>query len=98
VKGADPPGCHVGLPDVPSLYGLKPRQQHLPFSHAEERLAKSRNYWICTTRPDGRPHSFPVWGFWLDGLSSSELRAPPVRPAIWRSSPASPFISIPAMT
>ena len=30
-------------------------------------MAKSRNYWICTVRPDGRPHSIPVWGFWLDG-------------------------------
>ena len=30
-------------------------------------MTKSRNYWICTVRPDGRPHSIPVWGFWLDG-------------------------------
>lgn len=63
----DPDGCHVGLPDVPPLYGLKPRKKYLPFSHAEKRLAGSRNYWICTTRPDGRPHSIPVWGFWIDG-------------------------------
>lgn len=61
------PGCHAGLPHVPADYGLKPRKQYLPFSHAEERLTKSRNYWICTTRPDGRPHSIPVWGFWIDG-------------------------------
>jgi general stress protein 26 len=66
-RSADPPGCRVGLPKVPTMYGLKPRKQYLPFSHAEERLSKSRNYWICTARPDGRPHSIPVWGFWLDG-------------------------------
>ena len=66
-KANDPPGCRVGLPDVPPLYGLKPRQQYLPFSHAEERLARARNYWICTTRPEGRPHSIPVSGFWIDG-------------------------------
>ncbi len=65
-QAADPPGCHVGLPHVPSTYGLKPRKHYLPFSHAEERLTKSRNYWICTSRPDGRPHSIPVWGFWVD--------------------------------
>jgi hypothetical protein len=64
---ADPDGCHAGLPDVPPLYGLKPRKQYLPFSYAQKRLARSRNYWICTTRPDGRPHSIPVWGFWIDG-------------------------------
>ena len=66
-KSADPAGCRVGLPNLPPMYGLKPRKQYLPFSHAEERLSKSRNYWICTARPDGRPHSIPVWGFWLDG-------------------------------
>jgi pyridoxamine 5'-phosphate oxidase-like protein len=64
---AQPAGVKVGLPHVPKMYGLKPRKQYLPFSHAEERLAKSRNYWICTARPDGRPHSIPVWGFWIDG-------------------------------
>src|ERR1700674_4691751 len=57
----------AGLPQVPALYGLEPRAKYLPFRHAEDRLARSRNYWICTTRADGRPHSIPVWGFWLDG-------------------------------
>ena len=27
----------------------------------------ARNYWVCTTRPDGRPHAMPVWGLWLAG-------------------------------
>lgn len=58
---------HVGPPHVPELYGIKPRKRYLPWSHAEQRLAGSRNYWICTTRPDGRPHSIPVWGFWIEG-------------------------------
>jgi nitroimidazol reductase NimA-like FMN-containing flavoprotein (pyridoxamine 5'-phosphate oxidase superfamily) len=57
----------TGLPHVPPMYGLKAREKYLPFSHAEARLAKSRNYWVCTARPDGRPHSIPVWGFWIDG-------------------------------
>jgi len=39
----------------------------VPWTFAEERLAKSHNYWICSTRPDGRPHSAPVWGVWLEG-------------------------------
>lgn len=63
----EPNAVKVGLPHVPALYGLQPRKQYLPWSHAEERLARSRNYWICTSRPDGRPHSIPVWGFWIDG-------------------------------
>jgi nitroimidazol reductase NimA-like FMN-containing flavoprotein (pyridoxamine 5'-phosphate oxidase superfamily) len=63
---ADPPGLHAGLPHVPALYGLKARKKFLPWTHARERLERSRNYWICTARPDGRPHSIPVWGFWID--------------------------------
>jgi nitroimidazol reductase NimA-like FMN-containing flavoprotein (pyridoxamine 5'-phosphate oxidase superfamily) len=39
----------------------------LPWSFAEERLVAARNYWISTTRPDGRPHAVPVWGVWVDG-------------------------------
>jgi hypothetical protein len=34
---------------------------------AVERLAASRNYWISTTREDGRPHAMPVWGVVVDG-------------------------------
>jgi general stress protein 26 len=56
----------AGLPHVPALYGLKSRKKYLPWSHATERLERSRNYWICTTRPDGHPHAMPVWGIWLE--------------------------------
>lgn len=39
----------------------------LPWSWAEERLMNSRNYWVTTVDPAGRPHSMPVWGVWLSG-------------------------------
>jgi PPOX class probable F420-dependent enzyme len=39
----------------------------LDWSWAEERLVAARNYWVTTTRADGRPHAAPVWGVWLDG-------------------------------
>ena len=39
----------------------------LPWSWAEERLVSSRNYWLTTIWPDGRPHTMPVWGVWHDG-------------------------------
>lgn len=42
----------------------------LPWTWAEQRLVEARNYWIGTTRPDGRPHARPVWGVWLDGAFS----------------------------
>lgn len=40
----------------------------LPWSSAEERLTSCRNYFVATTRPDGRPHVMPIWGLWLNGL------------------------------
>src|SRR5579863_827055 len=50
-------------PDFPSTSadatsGLK------PWSWAVERLEKSHNYWIATSRPGGRAHLMLVWGIW----------------------------------
>jgi hypothetical protein len=38
----------------------------LPWSRVNERLEASRNYWVHTTRTDGRPHVKPVWGLWFE--------------------------------
>ena len=38
----------------------------LPWSDVVEWLTAARNYWVCTTRADGRPHAMPVWGLWMD--------------------------------
>ncbi|HEY0071698.1 MAG TPA: pyridoxamine 5'-phosphate oxidase family protein [Chloroflexia bacterium] len=32
-----------------------------------EQLEKARNYWVCTVRPDNRPHAVPVWAAWIEG-------------------------------
>ncbi len=66
-QGARP---KAGRPQMPKAYGLKgPRSGSglMPWSWASAQLAKSRNYWVCTVRADGRPHAMPVWGVWLDG-------------------------------
>jgi hypothetical protein len=39
----------------------------LPWAWVDERLASAHNYWVASTRPDGRPHCCPVWAIWLDG-------------------------------
>lgn len=39
----------------------------LPWSRVVDWLTAARNYWVCSTRADGRPHAMPVWGLWLDG-------------------------------
>src|SRR5207253_5393321 len=38
----------------------------LPWSWARQRLERSHDYWVATTRPDGRPHVMAVWGVWFD--------------------------------
>ena len=56
-------------PQIPAGYGIpKSAEGMLPWSHVTQRLADARNYWVCTTRPDGRPHAMPVWGVLVDGL------------------------------
>jgi hypothetical protein len=61
----------------------------LPWEWVVARLVAARNYWVATTRPDGRPHAMPVWGIWLDdafffgsGRSSAKSRNLAANPAI----------------
>jgi nitroimidazol reductase NimA-like FMN-containing flavoprotein (pyridoxamine 5'-phosphate oxidase superfamily) len=60
----------IPTPDRPHMPGYGISDDHedlLPWSWVVERMEQARNYWICSTRPDGRPHAAPVWGVWLDG-------------------------------
>ena len=59
----------AGRPHIPG-YGISvSRKGVLPWKWARERLSKSRQYWIATTRPEGSPHLMIVWGLWMaDGL------------------------------
>jgi hypothetical protein len=54
-------------PQLPDGYGVPPGEEGmLRWSHVQARMAEARNYWITTTRPDGRPHAVPIWGIWVD--------------------------------
>ena len=54
-------------PNMPG-YGINPSNEGLmEWSEVEARIISSRNYWLSTTRPDGRPHAAPVWGIWFEG-------------------------------
>jgi hypothetical protein len=54
-------------PAIPAGYGIPATEEGmLPWSHVRERMSTPRNYWISTTRPDGRPHATPVWGVWVE--------------------------------
>ncbi len=37
----------------------------LPWTWAEQRLVRNRNYWLVTASAAARPHALPVWGIWL---------------------------------
>ena len=54
-------------PRIPD-YGISSSKTGLlPWKWAREKLTESREYWIITVRPDGRPHAMIIWGLWVDG-------------------------------
>ena len=55
-----------GRPDVPEGYGVKDEGPFLQWADVEDWLVEATEYWMATTRPDGRPHVVPRWGVWLD--------------------------------
>lgn len=76
--GWGPAGTAAPRPDKPVSssrpympgYGVKGPEEGgglLPWAWAEGRLMRSREYWVATVRPDGRPHVVPVWGAWNQG-------------------------------
>jgi PPOX class probable F420-dependent enzyme len=51
-------------------YGTLPAAEGaglLSWGWAEQRLHRSRNFWLATAGADGAPHLMPVWAVWLDG-------------------------------
>lgn len=53
-------------PHMPG-YGIPATAEGLlPWSWAVARLTNGHNYFVSTTKPDGAPHSAPVWGCWID--------------------------------
>ncbi len=54
-------------PQIPD-YGIsKGKTGMLPWNWAVKKLTDSREYWVMTVRPDGRPHAMIIWGLWFDG-------------------------------
>lgn len=36
----------------------------IPWKTVDLRLQAAQTIWLCTTRPDGRPHAIPIWFIW----------------------------------
>ncbi len=56
----------ITRPSFPSGYVDHPKDL-LSWNHVERKLVEAKCYWLCTVRPDGRPHAVPKWGVWVDG-------------------------------
>src|SRR5574341_44277 len=76
-------------PDIEG-YGIPQSEAGmLPWSHVTEKMGKPRNYWIASVSPNGRPHTVPSWGVWLEdvfyfggGAQTRHLRNIMANPAI----------------
>ena len=58
-------GPAISRPRMPGYGVSESREGLLPWSWARQRLEKSHNYYIATTRTGGAPHLMPVWGLWI---------------------------------
>jgi hypothetical protein len=61
------PEPRVEVIDAPADYPFPKHTENLvPWASVEARLGAAKNYWLATSRPDGRPHVAPLWGAWID--------------------------------
>lgn len=56
----------ITRPIFPEGYVDNPAS-YVDWSWVAAQLTESKNYWLCSTRPDGRPHVVPRWAVYLDG-------------------------------
>lgn len=66
----DPAKTIRSRPGFSISYGIDPNQEKglLEWDWVSQRLHKSRNYWIASTRKNGNPHVAPVWGVYMDEM------------------------------
>jgi hypothetical protein len=57
----------ISRPEFPEGYLPKEPEAFLTWAHVEQKLGGALHYWLCSVRPDGRPHVVPRWGVWVDG-------------------------------
>ena len=66
------PTPKISRPKLPKGYADNP-VSYVDWEWVAEQMTESKNYWLSSVRPDGRPHVVPRWGvfienkFWYDG-------------------------------
>jgi nitroimidazol reductase NimA-like FMN-containing flavoprotein (pyridoxamine 5'-phosphate oxidase superfamily) len=56
----------ITRPKFPKGYVDRP-VSYLTWDWVAAQLTESKHYWICSVRPDGRPHAIPRWAVFVDG-------------------------------
>lgn len=56
----------ITRPIFPKGYADNPTS-YVDWSWVAAQLTDSKNYWLCSVRPDGRPHAVPRWAVYMDG-------------------------------
>ena len=56
----------ITRPKFPKGYADKPAS-FLTWDWVAEQLTASKHYWLCSVRPNGRPHVVPRWCVYVDG-------------------------------
>lgn len=84
------PQPKISRPRFPPGYLENPKTL-LDWEQVEARLAAAKNYWLSSVRPDGRPHSVPKWGVWVQNCFYFD-GSPETRHA--RNIAHNPFVSV----
>jgi hypothetical protein len=56
----------VTHPQFPPGYVDHPKST-VSWEYVVQRLSEAKNYWLSSVRPNGRPHTIPRWGVFLEG-------------------------------
>ncbi len=56
----------ISRPQFPPGYVDHPIAE-VSWDDVARQLTEARNYWLCSVRPDGRPHCVPRWAVYIDG-------------------------------
>ncbi|HSO11862.1 MAG TPA: pyridoxamine 5'-phosphate oxidase family protein [Anaerolineales bacterium] len=59
------PELKISRPKLPKGYADNPAS-YVDWEWIAAQLTESKNYWLCSVRPDGRPHVIPRWGAYMD--------------------------------
>ena len=64
----EPENARRARPNMPH-YGVMPDaiDGMLTWDWVDGQMHEARSFWVCSVCADGRPHSVPVWGAWVDG-------------------------------